>query len=782
MEIKDQLYEFNAQLEIYNQKSQQLVENSQILEQALQEDQQKLQTYLDQKNALQNLNDQKMKGQIFFIGPQSFGKTQIFNSLIEQPIYPSKSGECTQRPQSEPYRLYSAKLQECCGIQIPQKQMQNPITEGVENIYNYLDNINKNYPKTLEEFQEKLNFKYKQLNEFQKLSVYIYEGPIPKLDPYGTFIKDTFYIVDVPGLDTTDKNKEQLIINAFGPQQCDFYETNIPLLLGEVSDLTKKSFIDIIDQISKKKQDIQNKIQQQDEIYQNMIKLQKKIENQDTNNSIQTEEKENYQTDQDETQHELDDQYEEEEQKLKETETETETEKKPDDDQNLEQQFKNFFLVINKFDTSTEKELDEILNSITVTSNSNYQQILKNQSFKVSALNSLQKCILTGNFNDYDQIQQQKQYQLKWLLQIKQGKELIYNIFDRFDKENIFEENENNDFNQITQDFYQVIYSEKGQKHVQKIFSRNQNGVQQFANDIIRQSIQIFLQNFKLQIDKLQTFQQIFCDDEIVKSYNKQNLTQQKKVQEIFFKWHELLQNENSFINKLQDNFKNYKQYLTNKIEEFQSEVKNNKIKDQNDSKYQEIKGKFDNQIAKIIQEEYKNSYEEIILDYFLQNNEHLKQNKDCIPLSIVKILEARFQIQTIKSLEKLQIQNPNQLLNKVGLAGFFIVNGISALSIFSIDAIICAGVMPLILNQVALIFGIGAVIFGSLFSYDIINKKAIQKFSENLDQECKKMKESLFNKLETLLELQIEIIREDIERNRQFTQKIIELPQNAQI
>lgn len=43
--------------------------------------------------------------------------------------------------------------------------MQNPITEGVENIYNYLDNINKNYQVTIKEFEEKLKLKYKELSK-----------------------------------------------------------------------------------------------------------------------------------------------------------------------------------------------------------------------------------------------------------------------------------------------------------------------------------------------------------------------------------------------------------------------------------------------------------------------------------------------------------------------------------------------------------------------------------------------------------------------------------------
>ncbi|KRX05828.1 P-loop containing nucleoside triphosphate hydrolase [Pseudocohnilembus persalinus] len=261
--------------------------------------------FQDIQNALLNIAQGKVKTNLFLFGSQSCGKTSFLNTLIQKMVFPIGFDETTQyqiylswRPKNEKYKLFKAKYKNFEGIQVVEKQSIEPEATGAQNIYEYLNqksnkkiiksNKNmQNIEKLSEEISElqikkKLNDsqkqeiqeKQKKIQEYQtqmnKVPIFIYEGPIPKLDAFGSILQKYFYIVDMPGLDSQNQEWNKQIQDMFCQQDDILYFNNNPIMLIEDGNLTKNSFSNNLVTINKFLKNKKKSIKQQLEVYEQL--------------------------------------------------------------------------------------------------------------------------------------------------------------------------------------------------------------------------------------------------------------------------------------------------------------------------------------------------------------------------------------------------------------------------------------------------------------------------------------------------------------------------------
>ncbi|KRW98258.1 P-loop containing nucleoside triphosphate hydrolase [Pseudocohnilembus persalinus] len=737
------------------------------------------QKYFQQKTEfLKNTINGKIKPLLILGGPQSSGKTQLMNTLIGQNIYPSHSGEATTqcifhswKKQSNEYKLFAAKFVDCSGIQIPIKQSNKPLAQGVQNIREYLQRRNyefikevKSIQQTLDNFDQQISkIKYelhqlqndrnknnnqdkidnekqkkkfskeieqlnKKKNEFnsqnvqQTVEIYIYEGPIQKLNIFPQIIEDEFYIVDMPGFDSNNPIIEKFVQNMLKQQNSTvFTQTKVFSLICDANSLTMKHFIQQVDKIAKQNQEEIEKMKEKHRIYnyigQNYI-------------------------------------------------------------QNSQEDCQNYFLTVNKIDDNQkEKKLDEIIynESGEVQTNENLKKIINNGFFKISALECFKKDTLSGNFQSLDQIIQEKGDALKYFAENQQNWKILEFICKNKQKKIIQDQeilyNDTENFKEFSQEFYEAIYNKKQQKKVVDYFQNTKDGISDFVEQIIMTVIKLHINNIKLQISEILCFENIFGDGPFSQIFKDDKINiNQYKCQLIIQKIDEFSNIKNLQYECITKNLKNLQeQYLSQVIqclENLQNYVKQTKIQSCQSNEYKQYTEQVGRDLDSMAKD-YIDLLNKVLYQYFNRVSILISSIKDFIPENLHDFIK-------FKS-EMLQIESIVTLLGGVGTGFFWAVRFFQLFLLASSFTPTGTGISAI------------AFLGTSSFSY-FVNKnnknKSIDYFQKQLKKACIQLKKLLKHKSENNLILIKEQIKEQflmiqiLKQNFQLKQNSLQLEQ----
>ncbi|KRW98260.1 hypothetical protein PPERSA_00717 [Pseudocohnilembus persalinus] len=477
--------------------------------------------------------------------------------------------------------------------------------------YNESEKLEINLQKEIEQLQNLL-----QKENQQTVDIFIYEGPIQKLNVFSKIIEDKLYIVDMPGFDSNNPIIEKFVQNMLKQQNNTiFTQTKIFSLICDPSSLTKKSFIDKINEIARNNNELIEKMNDKDEVY--------KKNNQEYIHH------------------------------------------------DSQEDFKNYFLTVNKIDDNQkEDELNEIINNSNYfKTNENLKNIIDKKLFKISAQQCFQKDILTGNLDNFKQLREEKEDLLRNFLKNQQNWKFIESICINKEGKQIIYQNKkvykSDNFKEFEKEFYEVIYNKEQQKEVANQFQDLHDGISDFLEKIIFKAVQLHINNTKLQICEILNMENIFI--EVINCGVNSDICQQI-IKKLDYFLNQSQQEKEQYKTSLNKNQENFLKKINEKFNSLIIFVKKNEIQDCQSKTYLLYMKQFKKDSEQILKQ-YLDQQNEIVQEYQKKVNNFIISIQDLIPDKLHSSLVSKFKLLQNEYQDKFKIQNPDKPL--LGITSF---------------------------------------------------------------------------------------------------------------